>query len=183
MAYTNQIITNPIIGDRVKFLITEKDSNGKQLRVELWCKPNAQGTPLHYHPLQDERFEVVKGKLGVNDNGKDMFLNPGENYTVLKNSIHRFWNADKDKEVLVLVDFFPALKTEYCLETIYSLANQGKSDKGGMPKNPLQLAAMMNNHYGELFFLNPPIPIQKFMAKVVGRIAKLVGYKGYVPMI
>jgi hypothetical protein len=45
----------------------------------------------------------------------------------------------------------------------------------------LQFAAILNECYGELFVVGPPIPAQKFMAKVVGRFAKMIGYKGYVP--
>ena len=182
MAKTNQIVENPIIGDKAKFLVTAEDSKGELLRAELWCKPGAQGTPLHYHPLQSETFEVVKGKLGVHDKGKDMILLPGQKYTIEKNSLHRFWNASSDEDFLVIVELRPALKTEFCLETIYAIANQKKANKDGMPKNPLQLAAVLNEYYGELFLTNPPVFVQKFMAKVVGRIAKKFGYKGFVPM-
>lgn len=182
MAQKNQTIVNPIIGDKIKFLVTSEDSKGDILSVELWCKPGALGTPLHYHPNQTEKFEVIHGKLGVHDSGKDMVLTEGESYTIEKNSLHRFWNANENDEVLVKVDLKPALKTEYWLETIYSIAEQGKANEAGMPKNPLQMAAMLNEYYGELFLKNPPVIVQKFMAKVVGNIAKMIGFKGFVSM-
>lgn len=181
MAKANQVILNPVIGDKVKFLVTEKETKGEYMNAELWCKPGAKGTPLHYHPLQSETFKCIKGKLGLHDNGKDIVLNPGESYTVKPNSSHRFWNASNEEEVIFWGELRPALKTEYCLETIYAIAQQGKANKDGLPKNPLQFAALLNEYYGELYIVGPPIFMQKFMAKVIGGFAKMIGYKGFVP--
>lgn len=177
----NQVIENPVIGDKGRILITSEDSNGEFVRAELWCKPGAQGTPLHYHPLQSEYFEVVKGKLGVHHNGEDVVLLPGQKVTIEKNTIHRFWNASQDEEVLVILELRPALNFEFAIETIYSLAMQKKANKDGMPRNPLQLAAILHDNPGELYLMNPPVFVQKFMEKVVGRFAKFLGYKGYIP--
>ncbi|MFM7024245.1 MAG: cupin domain-containing protein [Flavobacteriales bacterium] len=181
MAKTNQTIINPIIGDKVKFLVTAEETKGEYLKAELWCSPGAKGTPLHYHPLQSESFTVIKGKLGLNDNGKEIILNTGDSYTVKPNSFHRFWNPSPDEEVVTCVELRPALKTEYCLETIYAIAQKGGGNKDGLPKNPLQFAALLHEYYGELFVVGPPIFMQKFMAKVVGKFAKILGYKGFIP--
>lgn len=179
MATTNQLLVSKTFGDKMKFLVTSEDSNEKLLKLEITCEPGAQGPPLHYHPVQEERFEVVKGKLGLSCDGKEMILNPGEKFTVPPNSAHKWWNATQD-EMVTRVELTPALKTEFFLESIYSLDVQGKIGKKGIP-GPLQFAAILNECYGELFVVGPPIPAQKFMAKVVGRFAKLLGYKGYIP--
>jgi hypothetical protein len=57
MAKTNQIIENPVMGDKLKFLITSEDSKGELLKVEVWLKSGAQGSPLHYHPMQSESLK------------------------------------------------------------------------------------------------------------------------------
>jgi hypothetical protein len=100
--------------------------------------------------------------------------------TVPINAPHRFWNAG-DTELLMTAEFKPALRTEFFLESIYSLAKQGKSNKAGTPSNLFQFAAILNEHYGEMFIIGPPIIAQKILAKVVGNVAKLFGYKGFVP--
>ncbi|MCD6019518.1 MAG: Cupin 2 conserved barrel domain protein [Bacteroidetes bacterium] len=179
MAKTNQIIENPILGDKAKFLITAEDSNGELMRGELWLKPLAQGPPLHYHPIQSETFEVVKGKLGLEVDGKKMLLGPGEKYTIQPNTSHKWFNAG-DEELHMFAELRPALKTEFFLESMYSLACQGKVNKEGLP-GTLQFAALLNECPGELYIVGPPIPAQKFMAKFVGGFAKLIGYKGFVP--
>jgi hypothetical protein len=43
MAKTNDIIENPVIGDKLKFIVTASDSKGELLKVHLWNKAGAQG--------------------------------------------------------------------------------------------------------------------------------------------
>lgn len=179
MAKTNQIIQNKILGDRAKFLITSEDSNGEVMKAEMWVKPFGQGPPLHYHPIQEETFEVINGKMGIVVEGKEMVLNPGDTFTIPANKAHKWFNAGEE-ELYVIGELKPALKTEFFLESMYALAEQGKVNKEGLP-GTLQFAAILNECYGELFVVGPPIPAQKFMAKVVGRFAKIIGYKGFIP--
>ena len=179
MAKTNQVIENKTFGDKGKFLITSEDSKGELMRAELWVKAGGEGPPLHYHPIQSETFEVIKGELNLIVDGKEMVLKSGEKYTVPPNVAHKWWNAGKE-ELVAIGELRPALKTEFFLESMYSLDWQGKTNKQGLPST-LQFAAILNECYGELFIVGPPIIAQKFMAKVVGRFAKLVGYKGYIP--
>jgi mannose-6-phosphate isomerase-like protein (cupin superfamily) len=168
MAKANQVIENKTFGDKGKFLVTSEDSNGELMRAELWVKPGGEGPPEHYHPIQHETFEVIKGELNLIVDGKKMVLKAGEKYTVPPNVAHKWWNAGKE-ELVAIGELRPALKTE-----------QGKTNKQGLPST-LQFAAILNECYGELFIVGPPIIAQKFMAKVVGRFAKLIGYKGYIP--
>lgn len=179
MARANQIIENQILGDKAKFLITSEDSKGDIMRAEMWLKPFAQGPPVHIHPTQSETFEVISGKLGIDVNGKKMVLGPGEKYTIQPNVVHRWYN-DGAEELYMYGEFRPALKTEFFLESMYALAAQGKVNKAGLP-GTLQFAAILNECPGELYIVGPPIIAQKFMAKVVGGFAKLIGYKGFVP--
>ena len=180
MAKTNQIIENKTFGDRCKFLITSEDSKGELLKAELWCRPGGEGPPLHYHPVQSESFEIVKGELSLICNGEKRILKKGEKFTVKPNSAHK-WGNEGSEELIAIVELRPAMKTEFFLETVYSLDVQGKTNKKtGLP-GTLQFAAILNEYYGELFVVGPPIPAQKFMAKVVGGFAKLIGYKGFIP--
>lgn len=179
MAKANQLIENPILGDKARFIITAEDSNGEVMRGELWIKPFAQGPPQHYHPVQSETFEVIRGKLGLEIDDKKLVLGPGEKYTVKPNTAHKWYNAGEE-ELFTVVELRPALKTEFFLESMYSLAAQGKVNKVGLP-GTMQFAALLNECPGELYVVGPPIFIQKFMAKVIGGFAKLIGYKGFVP--
>ena len=179
MATKNQVIENPVIGDKFKVLITSADSKGELMKMDVWTKVGAQGPPEHYHPVQTETFEVFSGKLGVREEGKEMILTAGQKHTIKPNIKHTFWNAG-DEELYMNVELRPALKTEFFLETIAAIAVSGKAKKDAMPKSILQFAAIMHEYAGETYVTNPPIPVQKFMAKVVGGFAKMIGYKGYI---
>ena len=73
--------------------------------------------PDHVHPRQEERFEVLSGKLGLRVEGVERVLSEGEAITAPAGSAHAAWNASSDDEVHVLVDFRPALRTERALRT------------------------------------------------------------------
>jgi quercetin dioxygenase-like cupin family protein len=179
MAKTNQIIESKTYGDKAKFLVTAEDSKGDLLKAQVWIQPGAAGPPEHYHPIQSETFEVVKGQLNLTHKGKELVLRPGEKFTVEPNVLHKWSNAGTE-ELVAIVELRPALKTEFFLESMYALDQKGKLDKNGLP-NPLQFAAILHECYGELFVIGPPILIQKMMAKVVGRLAKWMGFKGHIP--
>ena len=67
MAKTGHTIDNPVTGDRVIFLQTAADTDGKLLRIEyvVTRRESEPHIPLHIHLVSEERFEVQKGKLGV----------------------------------------------------------------------------------------------------------------------
>jgi hypothetical protein len=62
--------------------------------------------------------------------------------------------------------------------TINGLAREGRIGKNGIPKNPLQIAAMIRtlSKYGG-FDASVPIPIQLFMGATLGRVAEALGYR------
>lgn len=179
MAKMNQVIENRKFGDKVKFLVTSEMSGGKLMKAEFWIAGNGDGPPLHFHPEQTETFEVISGQLNVTVDGKEIVLRPGETFTVPTNAEHKFANK-ADAPAVVTVQLEPALRFEFFLETLYSLQEQNKVNKSGIPR-PLQFAAVLHEYYGEMYVTSPPVPIQKFMAKVVGGFAKILGYKGYIP--
>lgn len=180
MEEIKKVIWNKTYGDKIKFLETAEDSNGELLRFELSCEAGGEGPPLHYHPVQSESFEVLKGELSIICDGTKTVLGPGDTFTVEANSPHK-WQNEGDEDLLCIIKLKPALKTEYFLESVYSLDVQGKTNREtGLPST-LQFAAILNECYGELLLVGPPIPAQKFMAKVIGGFPKIIGYKGFIP--
>jgi len=179
MAQTNKIIENPVIGDKMQFLTTAQESNGEMLKFKVWFKTGAQGPPYHMHPVQTEIFEVLSGTAQFTLDGKQQKLTTGQSITVHPNAKHKFCNAG-DNELVMAVELKPALKSEFFLETFYSLAKKGMTDKKSVPNNFLHWMTILNEYYGEQFIVGPPIFLQKFMARVFGLFGKLLGYKGFV---
>ena len=61
MAYTGQIIENPVSGERITFLQTAADTAGELLEFELELAPDGHVPGAHVHPEQEERFHVLDG--------------------------------------------------------------------------------------------------------------------------
>ena len=84
--------------------------------------------------------------------GVELVHSAGDVIVVSAGSVHAAWNAGDD-EVHVLVDFRPALRTERAFETLAGLARDGKTNRAGAPKNPLQLALVLREFEEEIYFV------------------------------
>ena len=66
--------------------------------------------------------------------------------------------------------------------TIFGLTGEGKVDKRGLPKNPLQFAATLRTLVKcDGYDANVSIPAQKIVAATLGRLAEAMGYKAVHP--
>ena len=90
------------------------------------------------------------------------------------------WNAGDD-EVHVLVDFRPALRTETAFETLAGLARDGKTNGAGAPKNPLMLALVLHEFEDEIYFIRPPLLVQKVIFGALAGVARLLGHRAEYP--
>ena len=79
--------------------------------------------------------------------------------TVEPGTAHQFWNAT-DASVRFRCEITPALQFEQLIETMFALANDGKTTKKGLP-NPLQLAVIASHHFDDVRLPFPPVWMQK----------------------
>ena len=105
---------------------------------------------------------------------------PGDVIVAPAGSPHAAWNAGHD-EVHVLVDFRPALRTETAFETLAGLARDGKTNRAGAPKNPLRLALILREFEEEIYFVRPPLAVQRVILGALARVARLLGYRAEYP--
>ena len=180
MARLNDLFENPHNGNKIQFLVTSAESKGEVLKMQVWNPLHVPMPPEHLHPLQTDSMEVIQGQAGIKVGDHEQILSAGEKIVVPKNTPHRVWVAG-DTELIVIHELRPAMNTESFFETQIALAAQGKSNANGVPRNFLQFATILNENYGEIFVTNPPVPVQKFVAKVLGNLGKLLGYNGFVP--
>ena len=173
-------IENPVTGERIVFHKTSAETNGEAVVIECFVKPNGFVAKAHIHPSQDERFEVLKGSLMFKLDGKELPAGPGDRILVPAGSKHQFWNAG-DEEAHFVCEVRPALKFEQLIETMFSLAADGKTNQNVMP-NPLRLAVIARETFDTVQLPFPPVWMQR-MGLVVGSwLGRLVGYSAaYVP--
>jgi len=61
MAFSGQVLDNPISGERFVFHQTADDTGGQLLAFDLVLAPDGQVPGGHVHPVQEERFQVQRG--------------------------------------------------------------------------------------------------------------------------
>jgi quercetin dioxygenase-like cupin family protein len=180
MARVGDELVNPVTGLRTVFRKTAEETGGELLQVDWIGSPGWTTGPDHVHPLQEERFEVLSGRLGLRVGGVERVHGAGDVIVAPAGSAHAAWNAGDD-EVHVLVDFRPALRTERAFETLAGLARDGKTSGAGAPRDPLLLALVLRHFEDEIYFVRPPLVVQRVVLGALAAVARLLGYRAEYP--
>jgi quercetin dioxygenase-like cupin family protein len=123
---------NPVSGQQLTFHKTAGDTGGELLEVEsVYTKPSPSRPPIHYHPRQEERFEVFSGELHTPIDGDERTLTEGEVLVIPPRIPHGMWSEEAGTRVNWQTR--PALKTEAFFETLWGLARDGKTNDKGVP--------------------------------------------------
>lgn len=181
MARAGDELINPVTGLRTVFRKTAQDTGGELLQVDWIGDPGWTTGPDHVHPYQEERFEVISGKLGLRVEGVERVLSTGETIVAPAGSAHAAWNASSNDEVHAQIDFRPALRTETAFETLAGLARDGKTNKAVAPKNSLLLALILHHNEDEIYFVRPPPALKRIIFGALAKVARLLGYRAEYP--
>lgn len=182
MAYKGKIIHNSKTGQTLEFITTSKDSNGKLLEMISTYKPRSNEPAPHYHPLQNERFVILKGAMNVRMNGAVTTLKKDDSIDIPAKTVHSMWN-DSNDEAAVRWSVMPALNTEYFFETLTRLSNDDKTNDEGVP-SILNIAPLATKYNKEFRLAKPAYFIQKVIFTMLTFIASLKGntsvYRKYI---
>ena len=170
-------IENPATGERIEF----RSETDAALRFDYFLQPGgyAMGRADHVHPRQEERIEVVSGRLGVRIDGDEWTATPGTRFALLPGTPHTVWN-DASNEVHVVIELGPALDSRALFETMYGLARDGETVRWGLP-GPLQLAVVTDEFREEFAFGAVPRPLQRALAAGLAPVGRLAGYRARYP--
>ena len=174
MIHPGDRLENPVTGEVLIFHRTSEQTGGESVLVETIVHPDGFVAAAHVHPYQTERFELLQGKLGLRVGNKELVASPGEVAVVEPGTAHRFWNAG-DEQARFLCEVRPALDFESLIETMFTLAAEGKTNHKGMP-NPLRLAVIANAHFDTVRLPFPPAAVQRAGLALGAPLGKLLGY-------
>lgn len=176
MARAGDTIENPRTGQRMRFLQTGAETNGELLRIECVSPPHGAPEPVHVHPRQEHRFEVLDGALRFEVGGQQTDVRAGDAaFFVPPGAPHRFGNPG-EVDARYLQEFRPALHIDGFFETLFALARDGKLDAKGSP-GLLQVAVLVPEHRDEIRLVSPPWPVVRVMSALLGPVARLLGYR------
>jgi quercetin dioxygenase-like cupin family protein len=159
MIRAGDTLVNPMTGERLVWKITARDSGGAYTSFDTYVEPGGAVAAAHRHPFQMETFTVLEGRLGVKRGRETLELEPGQIAMIDPGTPHKFWNAGDDT-LKFRAEVRPALEFESLIETMFTLAAEGKTNKNGMP-SPLRLAVIANHHFDVVRLPVVPQVLQK----------------------
>ncbi|HEY7690793.1 MAG TPA: cupin domain-containing protein [Gaiellaceae bacterium] len=171
-------LENPVTGEVLIFHETAAQSAGTLVRVETIVRPHGFVAAAHVHPAQTERFEILAGALEFRVAGKTVHAREGDELVVPPGTPHRFRNAG-EAEARFLCEIRPALGFESLIETMFTLAAEGKTGKHGLP-GPLQLAVIAREHFDTVRLPFPPATLQRAALAVGAPLGRALGYRATV---
>lgn len=168
-----------------------EETGGEFVRVEVTLHPFPDGKPTesdlahrrwivdgigeHFHPRQEEYFHVQAGELHVVQERTERTLTAGEEIALPANVPHSHWNP-ADRPARVAVEHRPACQSDKLLETLYVLAQTGRTDEAGVP-NVLQSMVLQKAYADHAYRADRPVSAQKALATLFAPIGRLAGYE------
>ena len=152
MARPGEVLENPVTGQTLTFRRTSAETGGELLEVESSWKPGGHEPPEHYHPSQEEHFEVLEGEVRARVGEVEHAIRAGETLDVPAGTPHAMWNPGPGR-ARAAWQTRPALRTEAFFEMVWGLAQA--SARGEEMPDPDQ-AAVMFSEYAAEFRLGRP---------------------------
>jgi mannose-6-phosphate isomerase-like protein (cupin superfamily) len=175
VANAGDVIRNPATGETLTFAVTSADSKGELLQVDVTAAPHKEGPPLHVHRRFVERYDIREGRVAIALHGTIRILEPGDKLEIPRGEPHTF-KVEGDAPARMVVDFVPAGTYEGFLETMYRLAEEGKTDAQGRP-NLLHMAVIGRAHLDDFALARPTYGVQKLLFALLAPIGRLFGYR------
>jgi quercetin dioxygenase-like cupin family protein len=133
------------------------------LEVEGTWGPGGSSPPKHFHPAQEERFEVLEGTLRARVDGQEHTLSAGQTLRVHRGAVHQMWNEGQEPCRATWVTS-PAGRTAQWFETLASAGKAGPLDYG-----------VYLTEYRDVFRLAGPQPLVLGALRVLGAVGRLLG--------
>lgn len=146
--------------------VTILSATPERLFAEVRYAAGGREPPLHVHPAQDERFEVVEGALQVTLDGRLLTVAAGESVAIPRGTAHRMTPIGAEGAT-ARWSTMPALRTEQWWTELAALRERC----GGDPPLP-QLARLLLRFDAEFRLALPRVlarPLVRLLAALPSR--------------
>jgi quercetin dioxygenase-like cupin family protein len=158
-------IYSPVQRDGATFVQTSEESGGCRTLLEIELAPGG-GNVAHRHLGYAERFVALDGELTVRVDGLVHVLQPGDEATADAGILHCFAN-ETDELARFRVELSPGHRGfEQALQIGYGLAQDGRTNDKGIPKNLVHTALLMQ--MGEMRVAGP----MRMLTPLLGLLAR-----------
>jgi quercetin dioxygenase-like cupin family protein len=140
----------------LKFVETGAETGGALHVQEARYRPTSSPPPLHSHPSQEERFQIVEGGLEFTVAGDTRVVRAGSEIIVPKGVLHKARNPFEE-QALVRWEIRPAQRSAEFFRAMYT-ATRGRS------RPPLhEAAAILREFRSEFRLAKPPALVQTIL--------------------
>ncbi len=179
MINPGQTLENPVTGERFTFTHTAASTGGELLAFDFALKPGGSVPIPHVHPIQTERFEVVAGRMRFRIGLRTRIAGPGDVIEVAPGVAHSFANAG-DGEAKLRVEVRPALQMEEMFAEVIAMAQAGRMNRRGMPRNVLELASLARRYDQEAHAPLLSVGVQRALLAPLVRLGRRERRRGNV---
>lgn len=178
-ARVGEVLNNPVTGEHLVIRVAPQESNGYVVVGDLYVRPGGALAGEHIHPATVEAFTVVRGRVGMRIDGRELVAGPGQRTQVAAGQAHDWWNAG-DGDARVVVEAQPGDRVLQVLRQVFGLARDGKTTSKGMPRL-LDGVALGREFADTVRFTSPPQLVQRVMFSLLGPLARMTGHRGMSP--
>jgi mannose-6-phosphate isomerase-like protein (cupin superfamily) len=154
-----------------------RKSSPELLEVEGAWTAEGKPPPPHFHPSQEEHFEILEGTLTARVEGEKRDLGPGDALDIPRGAKNQIWNRT-GSPARALWQTRPGGRTESWFRSIDALHREGRVGRNGMP-GPLAYGVFLTG-YRDVFRLAVPDLLTRPVLGILGAIGRLRGYRARI---
>lgn len=164
-------IENPQTGERMTWVRTSRDNGGALAEIDMELTPAAFLAAEHIHLHQEEKFEVLEGRIRVRTGGDESVRGPGEIVVVAAGTPHS-WAPEDGKGARVRLTFTPGDRIEDFFDEFFRCAREGRTNAKGLPSSPFVAARLCLTH--DMYGTQAPVPLQRAVFRLLTSAAKVL---------
>ena len=161
-------IHDPVSGTAYEF-----EPHGDDLVVYTWLEPGG-GLAAHKHPIQEERWAVLEGKVRFQLGRDKRVIGPGDGEMLVHPEVaHGLWSVT-DTQARLRCYVSPALGLQAFLEESAAAGQEGLFTARGLPRGlrgARWAAGFLKRYREETVFLSPPQIVQRVLIALLARDA------------
>src|SRR5437588_5670285 len=156
-ASPGRVIDNPISGERIVIRESGAQNGGQLLAFDLYLPPGGHVPSRHAHPVQEEQFTVVAGRMRFRLGRRTTLAQPGDTVRVPAGTAHWFGNVGAGV-AHARVEVRPALRMEEMFESA-AVMGRARPFNGVRLPRPSDLALFLIEFQRELGVPDVPAPL------------------------
>jgi quercetin dioxygenase-like cupin family protein len=179
---SGEVYENPRCRERVVIRTPAAETGGERTVMDVYVGAGGFVSGEHVHPISEERFTLVRGRLRVRIDGRDHILDQvGQSVLIPPGAKHRWFNAADGETFHICEVIHNAERFErLVLRQLFGLAQDGRTTAEGVP-TLLQNAVTTLEFQDVLHYTSPPWAVQRLLYGCLAPVAKALGYKGFNP--